>query len=328
MVKWDVMNTPDPKLAVHYPNFMKSMIAGFDRISKHAWLALFPIALDLWLWLGPHIPVTALIQSINRQLANIAPLGAAQGGELVQSNQEMWQVLAERFNLMIALRAYPVGIPSLMAGRMAIESPLGKPWMWESHSILGALLIWLALSVLGLILGTLFYHLVAQATLNNATSLKAALAAWPQNVLRVFGVALALMLLYLLVTLPASCLMVVASSGGIGQCVLFLYMGFLAWLLFPFFLSGHGIFTNGDGTSVAVARGARIARLLAVPTSMLLLTILAATQIFDLLWNVTAENSWLTLLGIVGHAFVTTGLLAGTFVYYQDADSWVRSWVK
>ncbi|MFZ6026921.1 MAG: hypothetical protein ACOYYS_04330 [Chloroflexota bacterium] len=322
------MNASDPKLAVAYPNFFRSLLTGFDRISRHAWLALFPIALDLWLWLGLHIPVTTMIRSLNEQLTDVAGLDVAQGGELIEASQEIWQMLAERFNLMIALRAYPVGIPSLMAGRLAVESPVGTPFTWEVYSIPGALLVWVALSILGLILGTLYYHLVAQATLADATNLRAALAAWPRNALRVLGVALALVLLYLLVTLPASCLMVVASLGGLGQCVTFLYVVFLAWLLFPFFLSGHGIFVYGDGTSVSVARGARVARLLAVPTSLLVLTILASTQLLDVLWNVTAESSWLTLLGIVGHAFVTTGLLAGTFIYYQAADLWVSTWTN
>jgi hypothetical protein len=35
-------------------------------------------------------------------------------------------------------------------------------------------------------------------------------------------------------------------------------------------------------------------------------------------------SSWLAFIGIVGHAFVVTGLLAATFVYYRDATRWVE----
>jgi hypothetical protein len=48
----------------------------------------------------------------------------------------------------------------------------------------------------------------------------------------------------------------------------------------------------------------------------------------DLLWGVPTEASWLLLLGILGHAFVTTGLLASSFVYYRDALRWIREMVK
>jgi len=43
---------------------------------------------------------------------------------------------------------------------------------------------------------------------------------------------------------------------------------------------------------------------------------------------VPSETSWLLLVGILGHAFVTTGLLASSFVYYRDALQWMREMVK
>jgi hypothetical protein len=45
----------------------------------------------------------------------------------------------------------------------------------------------------------------------------------------------------------------------------------------------------------------------------------------DLLWLAPPETSWMTLVGVVGHAFITTGLLASSFIYYRDADHWVRN---
>jgi hypothetical protein len=40
------------------------------------------------------------------------------------------------------------------------------------------------------------------------------------------------------------------------------------------------------------------------------------------------ETSWLSLVGVAGHAFVTTGLLAASFIYYRDADRWVKAILK
>lgn len=325
MVKWGVMNTPNAKPVVAIPNFIKSILAGFDRISKNAWLVIFPIAVDLWLWLGPRLPMTKSIQAVSQQLLEVSRMGMAQDSDLAQANRQVWEMLAERFNLMIALRSYPVGIPSLMSGRMPVNTPLGVPINFEIDNIVVGVAAWLALSLFGLIVGALFYQLLVPVALGEATDLRAALAAWPKSTLRVVGVAAALILVYIIVTLPASCLLVVASLSGMGQCIFFLYTGFLVWLLFPFFLSGHGIFINSDNAVTSVARGARITRMLVIPTSLMFLTIIFLTQTLDLLWNATPETSWLTLLGIVGHAFLTTGLLAGTFVYYKEADQWVRN---
>jgi hypothetical protein len=319
------MNAPNIKPITATPNFIKCLLAGFDRISKHAWLAIFPVVVDLWIWLGPRLPLKTLIQSISQQLLDASRLGVAPESDLAIANRQVWEMLAERFNVMIALRAYPVGIPSLMAGRMPVETPLGVPLSWEVHNLPLAIMAWVLLSGVGLIFGALFYQLLAQVALDDKTSLKLALDAWPKNALRVLGIAVALVILYLVVTLPASCLLVVASFSGMGQCIFFLYSGFLVWLLFPFFLAGHGIFVNGDSVTVSITRGARITRMLIIPTSLMFLTILFLTQMLDLLWNVTPETSWLTLLGVVGHAFITTALLVGTFVYYKEADQWVRN---
>lgn len=48
----------------------------------------------------------------------------------------------------------------------------------------------------------------------------------------------------------------------------------------------------------------------------------------DVLWNVPAENSWLMLVGIAGHTFITTGLLSATYVYYRDADLWLEQSIQ
>jgi hypothetical protein len=48
----------------------------------------------------------------------------------------------------------------------------------------------------------------------------------------------------------------------------------------------------------------------------------------DILWDNPDEVSWLLLIGILGHAFVTTGILASSFIYYTDAIRWIREMMK
>jgi hypothetical protein len=49
------------------------------------------------------------------------------------------------------------------------------------------------------------------------------------------------------------------------------------------------------------------------------------------LWRIPPADSWLTLLGIFGNAFVSTALLAASFIYYRDLNVWVDTvfqWVQ
>jgi hypothetical protein len=47
-------------------------------------------------------------------------------------------------------------------------------------------------------------------------------------------------------------------------------------------------------------------------------------QGLNMVWQVAPEDSWLMLISIIGHAFVTTGMLSASFVYYQDITRWVE----
>jgi len=42
-----------------------------------------------------------------------------------------------------------------------------------------------------------------------------------------------------------------------------------------------------------------------------------------MLWRIPPENSWLTLIGLAGHAFVATGLISASFIYYHDTRQWI-----
>jgi hypothetical protein len=45
----------------------------------------------------------------------------------------------------------------------------------------------------------------------------------------------------------------------------------------------------------------------------------------NFLWNTPSDNSWWMLVGIAGHAFVSTALLAASFIYYRDINAWLSA---
>jgi hypothetical protein len=55
------------------------------------------------------------------------------------------------------------------------------------------------------------------------------------------------------------------------------------------------------------------------------------SQGMDMLWRVPPAESWMMGIGILGHAFICTGLLAASFIYYRDLNAWIESaqqWLK
>ena len=245
---------------------------------------------------------------------------------MLSTGRELWLALVERFNLLGVLRAYPVGIPSLMVSRSPVAVPAGAPLVWQAPSFGAVILFWLLLTLAGLVIGTLYFAVVSQAALLEKMSLRHAVEQWPWASKQVILLALLWLGVLLVISIPFSCVLtiLILSGVGLGGFAPLVYGGLLIWLLLPLVFSPHGIFVNQRHMWASVRDGAHLVRLTLPTTGLLILIILVISEGLDTLWRVPPETSWLSLVGLVGHAFVTTGLLATTFVYYRDTDRWIK----
>ena len=312
------------------PNLISALSAGFDSVANKIVVILFPVALDLFIWFGPHLRLKTILAPLLDNLSAAIAGGATSSANSSLINLEILQAFSTRANLMAFLRSYPVGIPSLMAGSLPIENPQGLPLSFDVTPVWMALLSWLALTVVGLVFGTYYYAVVAQVVGTGKIQWRQALRDWPWASLQVIGLTLSLAVMLLVISLPFSCLVSVLALGGmfIGQFIIILYIGFLLWIVFPMLLSPQGIFLNRLNFLSAIKKSVGLTRLTLTRTGLLFLIILVINEGMNLLWNVPDENSWLILIGILGHAFITSSLLAATFFYYRDADRWVQNIVK
>ena len=112
--------------------------------------------------------------------------------EIMSGAEEIWMMMAERFNLLITLRSYPVGIPSLMVSTLPLAIPGGEPELLEISSVGGALLIAGLLSFLGLIVGALYFSMVARAAIDDEIKLAQRFREWPRVSIQVILLGLVL----------------------------------------------------------------------------------------------------------------------------------------
>ena len=321
------MKTSNSRALLSPPNLLVALRAGFDAIANHVALILFPIALDLYLWLGPHLRLKQLIESLVSQLVGLYALQDPGAKEMLQVVKDVWMEIAAQFNLFIALRTYPVGIPSLLASASPAGTPTGTPLMWEINSMGRAFLVWLLIAALGLVFGALFFDMVSQAVLTGEVNWRMTWKQWPQTSLQVLLLTLFWVSVLIAVSIPGSFIISILALGGmvLVQCALFLYAGLLVWLLFHLFFSPHGIFVYRHKAMLSIRTGFRLTRQTFLSTALFFLAILVLSRGLDMLWQVPPATSWLKIVGVVGHAFVATSLLASSFVYYRDADRWVRN---
>lgn len=302
------------------------MRLGFDAIANHIVLIAFPLVLDLFLWFGPHLRITTLVRSVTDRLFNFYQTQDPGLSETIRLSQEAWRLLADQFNLMSVLRSYPVGIPSLLVARLPIATPLGTPQLLELFSTGQVFLAWLLIVLVGLILGSFFFAIVAQATLVGTINWRQVIYRLPRFTLQIICLALILTGILLLVSVPASFLLALALFGSLsfGQCAMLLYVGFIFWLFLPFVFSAHGIFVYQYNLIDSIKSSINLTRKALPATILFILAAFIISKGLDVLWLVPLETSWLMLVGVAGHAFVATSLLAASFVYYRDADRWTR----
>ena len=308
---------------------ISSFVNGFNAVASHIYLILFPILLDLLLWFGPHLRVNKLMQPVvNQMVDSIKTLGSPDMLQMASVAQTVWQTALERFNMLSFLHTFPIGIPSLLFSMSPLKTPFGNAPLFELSSIGVIIGLWLLLILSGLVLASVYFDSIARCTLQEkkSFSVKQAVRATLQVILLyviLIGIGL---ILFIPVALMVS--LVTLISPFLAQLFLLLIALFLVWLLVPLIFTPHGIFSNQQNVLAAILNSIRLVRFFLPGTGMFLLLAILLGQGLDVLWRVPAESSWMTLVGIVGHAFISTALLAASFAYYSGGMRRMQDTIK
>ncbi len=312
------------------PSLLGSLRKGFDAIANHVFIILIPIALDTFLWLGPRLKVTRLVEGLLSTWNEFYSSGPTPNEEALRVGQLVWSALGERLNLFVFLRSYPVGVFSLMAGIQPVNSPLSEPIVIQASSLKTVLLAWLACSLVGILAASIYFTLVAQAAVQGGINWIDSLKSWLRHSLQVMLLTVFWFSLIAMVGLPCSCLISFLTFGNLAaaQFGILVLMGVLVWLLFPLVFSPHGIFVNRDDVLKSIKQSIQLTRFTFPNTLFFLLIIFAIGEAMDIIWRFPKETSWMMLIGIAGHGFINSALLATTFIYYRDATLWVNEMMR
>ncbi|MGD2253369.1 MAG: hypothetical protein PVF70_10700 [Anaerolineales bacterium] len=299
----------------------EALARGFDRIAARPILILPPLVLDLVLWLGPHLRVSSLVEKVVGALALQAGAGPSLA-EQVSTLQQAVTEVGERLNLLVTLSSVPAGVPSLMAARLPVLSPLGPPRVIDLIQPTLILGLWLMLLVLGLGLGAGFNIWIAR---------QVSVGAKPGKGLIVWGRMIAVaVLMYVGIAMSLALSLFLSSIVGmfsplLGTVVLFGCISLVFWVGLFLYFTPHGVVLYDRGVMQAILESAMLVRanLFGVVGFIVFAFIinLATNQI----WLMADEGSWYSLLAIVGHAFVSSVVLAGTYVFYQSRRDYLMA---
>jgi len=307
------------------PNVLKSIRIGFDAITKHLFLLLFPLGLDLLLWFGPRIQIKSLIGDLILEINKASQAFPADFAQVMQEGEALWEIAADRINLLVALRSLPVGIFSLLPSILPIKNPLGTPLTWEVPNLGGAFAFTALFFTIGLVLGGLYFLAVRQAAIHDEVKWRRIFKEWPRVSLQSFLLSLFWVAFFLTVLMLGSCAAtgLTLFSASLGEIAIILFGVVSLWLLFPLFFSPHGIYAQRERAWRSLLSSVRLTNLTFMRTSLFIMLAIIVNQGLHLVWQVAPEESWLMLISILGNAFVTTGMISASFVYYQEINRWV-----
>lgn len=288
-----------------------SVAAGMDAVIQAWWIPLFPLLIDLFLWFGPRLSVLPVIERTVSTLTDA--VGPNQASELVVE-------AARELNYFGLMAIAPLGVPSLMTFKVPQVTPWTTPPVVRIDSVAVWIALFAGLSLLGLLIGGMYLALMAQQVRDGRAQLGRLARILPRYWLSILGLVLALILVVIVIGTPVLVVVGLISSLSSWIAMLVIWIGLMLflWLIFHLFFAIHGLLLSEEPLQQAVWNSIRLTAFNSFPTMTLLAVTLGVSTGLNYLWSLPAGDSWMLLVGIIGHALVTSGLLASTFVYYQD----------
>jgi hypothetical protein len=300
------------------------LAAGFEIVARHPAIILMPLLLDLFLWLGPRLSLAPIFMALEQFFTTFWTAGTATMPEAQQMAQLLSQTfneLAVRYNLFTVLSPAPLfGAPTIMAAQLTVERPMGV----RSEIVVASPIVafgWIVLLIIvGFGMNALYLRVIGRQV---NTETESALPG-PQSFLPLWGglIVLALIVLFIsgILMLTGFSIAALASllSMGVAFFILTLFFALATFVVFHLIFAIPGMVQLRRSPLRAIQESVLLTRGDFVSISFLLLLILVVSQGFNVVWSLPDPATWSNLIGIAGHAFVSTALIATLFVFYQD----------
>ncbi len=306
------------------PRLIASIVAGFNTVANHVYLIFFPILLDLLFWFGPHFRIKNLYQpSVDALYDLVATSKTVDLQAFAQAFPDYTkQTLLTWINLLTGLRSWPVGIPSLFSLNTKLQNPLGMPTLIELPTTLSALAFLAVTILVGIYLGSLYFNWISNASIGLRKPFSFSLSLWQFR--QSLYLAILLFALLGLISMPVLFILTIFFFFQLLPFGAIAITFILVWILLPLVFAAHGIFMFKLNVIPSIATSVKLVRFFLPGTGIFLVVAVFINELMNALWLTTPHESWLSLIGVAGHAFIATALLAASFVYYGSGMRWMQ----
>jgi len=293
-----------------------SLSAGLNFVVGRLWIVLIPVLLDFWYWLGPRLSVAPLVRQVEAFVATAAQQSNVVTPLSIEEMQQVLEGLSQHFNLFSLLSAGLLGMPSLMGSASA-----GIGGVIEVHSWLVLLGLVPLLTLVGFAIGCLYLTLIANGLRAESPPPMAILRQTGLTWLRVLGLALILLFIAIAIGVPFAFLvsLVALLSPGVAMFLFALFYMSTVWIALYLYFVVDAIVINEVGPLRAIWYSANVvARNFWSALGLILLIMLLSAGLSFVWAGLGRIHPLGTVIGIAGHAFIGTGLVAASLIFYRD----------
>ncbi len=99
----------------------------------------------------------------------------------------------------------------------------------------------------------------------------------------------------------------------------------LLWIIMPLVFTPHSIYLYKQNLISAMMTSISVVKVSMGQTSWFLLASYILIRGFNILWKAPTSDSWFLLIGILGHAFIVSAVIAASFYYFVDATKFTQT---
>ncbi|MBI5029577.1 MAG: hypothetical protein HZB51_03560 [Chloroflexi bacterium] len=306
-------------------NVIESLVSGFEIIFLHPWALLVPIALDLFLWLGPQISAKPLIENILALLNANVNLLTDNSPDTLQSVEVIRKSLQELANSFNVFGVMSSGVPTLFW----VEPPTtewARTLLYTVNNSWILLALAIPLAMVALVLTVLYFEMIGHAV-RGEKSVKVFFVHLLKSLVTTTLLGLLLFVGICLLMFPLSLLAVLVSflSQGLASFVVLTGMMLMLWAGLYLSFALPAIFVTGSNAPQAILNSISLFRFDFWSTMGLVVVTYLIRWGFTIVWQLFFNTPAGIVFDVIGNAFLGTGLMAAMMVYYADRMKWLNN---